>query len=107
MLTYNELTDLRDKLLSGEVGLERAKEIYWGDFKEGKRSWHTKEWKERRSQFIKDKCEICDSNEILTIQHRSHPRKYSEYGTEVARAFTKEYINTNPEIDKSEFTNYV
>ena len=107
MLTYNELIDLRNKLVTGEIGLELAKEIYWADFKEGKRSWHTKDWKERRDQFIKDKCEICSSEEILTIQHRSHPRKYSDYATEVARQYTKEHINTNPVIDIFEFTNYV
>jgi len=107
MLTYNELIDLRNKLVTGEIGLELAKEINWADFKEGKRSWHTKDWNERRDQFIKDKCEICNSKEILTIQHRSHPRKYTDYATDFAREFTKEYINTNPEIDKCEFSDYV
>lgn len=107
MLTYNELTELRDKLLSGEIGLERAKEILWGNFKEGQRSWHTKDWKERRAQFIKDKCEICSSKEILTIQHLSHPKKYTDYTTELARVKTKEFIIEYPEIQKSELTNYI
>ena len=107
MLTYIELIDLRDKLVTGEIGLELAKEIYWADFKEGKRSWHTKDWKERRDQFIKDKCEICSSEEILNLQHLSHPTKYTDYATEIARANTKEYISVNPVIEKSELTNYI
>lgn len=107
MLTYSERIELRDKLESGEIGIEFAQEQYWKDFKEGQKSWDTKDWKERRSKIIKDKCEICGSKDTLTLQHRSHPKKYSEYLREVTRADTNEYINTNPEVDKSEFSNYV
>lgn len=107
MLTYNELIELRDKLTNDEIQLELAQTQFWNDFKEGQRSWHTKDWKERKSKFIKDKCEICNSKETLTIQHLSHPRKYSEILTETTREYTKEYIDTNSEIDKSEFSNYV
>ena len=107
MLTYNELIELRDKLANGEIRLELAKAQCWNDFKEGQRSWHTKDWKERRSKFIKSKCEICGSKETLTLQHLSHPRKYSEYTTDTTRAYTKEYIDTNPNIDKSEFSIHI
>lgn len=107
MLTYKELIALREKLANGEIRLEFAKAQFWNDFKEGQRSWHTKDWKERRSEFIKDKCEICSGKETLTLQHLSHPRKHFEYVTEVTRAYTKDYIGTNPEIDKSEFNDYI
>ncbi|MEY8022117.1 hypothetical protein AB8P51_14860 [Muriicola sp. SD30] len=107
MLTYKELIALRDKLANDEVGLEFAKAQYWNDLKEGQRSWHTKDWKERRAKIIKDKCEICSSKETLTIQHLSHPRKYSEYLREITREYAKDYMNTNPEIDKYEFINYI
>lgn len=107
MLTYNEIIDLRDKLTNGEIRLELAKAQFWNDFKEGQRSWHTKDWKERRSKLIKDKCEICSSNDTLTIQHLSHPKKYQEYLSEITRGYAKAYIDTNPEIDRSEFTNHV
>lgn len=107
MLTYNEIIELRDKLANGEIGLELAKAQYWNDFKEGQRSWHTKDWKERRTEFIKDKCEICSSEKTLTLQHLSHPRKYSEYTKDITKAYTKDYIDTNPDIDKSEFTNHI
>lgn len=107
MLTYNELIELRDKLANGEIGLDLAKSKYWNDFKKGQPSWHTKDWKERRSKFIKDKCEICSSKEILTIQHLSHPRKYFDYLKEITRAYTKEYIGSIPDIDKCEFRNYI
>jgi hypothetical protein len=107
MLTYNELIEIRDRLANGEIGLELAKAQYWNDFKEGQRSWHTKDWKERRSEYIKDKCEICGSKEILTLQHLSHPRKYSEYTKDITRTNTKAYIDTNPDVDKSEFSAYI
>lgn len=107
MLTYNELIELRKKLNDGEIDLESATGQYWKDFKEGDRSWHTKDWQERRSKVIKDKCEICSSNDALTIQHLSHPKKSAEYVRDVTRACAKEYRNTNPLIDKHEFTIYV
>ncbi|MBC5992422.1 hypothetical protein [Pontibacter cellulosilyticus] len=107
MLTYKELIELREKLASGEISLELAKAQYWKDFKEGQRSWHTKDWKERRCEFIKCKCEICSSNETLTLQHLSHPKKFSEHLTEVTKIYAKDYIDSNPEIDKSELRNYI
>jgi hypothetical protein len=107
MLTYNEVILLRDKLASGEINLESAQAQYWKDFKDGQKSWGTKDWKERRSKIIKDKCEICGSYDTLTLQHRSHPKKYSEYLRELTRAYAEEYKNTIPVIDKYEFTTYV
>jgi hypothetical protein len=107
MLTYNELIELKNKLTNCEIPLEIAKEKFWNDFKEGQRSWHTKDWKERRTKVIKEKCEICSSKDVLTLQHLSHPRKYAEYLTETTREYAKDYIETNPEIDKSEFSNYI
>lgn len=107
MLTYSELIDLREKLSSGRVGLELAKAEYWNDSKEGQRSWYTKDWKDRRSKFIKEKCEICSSKETLTIQHLSHPKKHSEYLREITRKYAKTHIDDNPDIGKSEFTEYV
>jgi len=107
MLTYKELIELRDKLANCEVGLEFAKAQCWNDLKEGQRSWHTKDWKERRAEFIKDKCEICGGKETLTLQHLSHPRKFSEYLTETTREYVKDCIDNNPELDKSEFTDYI
>ena len=107
MLTLDELIKLREKLINNEIGIELAKEQYWKDLKEGQRSWHTKDWKERRLQFIKEKCEICDSTETLTLQHKSHPKKYNEYLREITRAYTNNYINNNSEIDKTIFTNHV
>jgi ribosomal protein L37AE/L43A len=107
MLTYNELIELRDKLVNNEIGLELAKTQFWNDFIEGQRSWHTKDWKERRSEFIKDKCEICGSKETLTLQHLFHPRKYSEYTKDITRAYAKDYIGNNPDIDKFEFSVHI
>lgn len=107
MLTYNEVIVLRDKLANDEIGLESAQAQYWNDFKEGQKSWETKDWKERRSKIIKDKCEICCSKETLTIQHLSHPKKYSEYLRERTRAYANDYIDNNSEIEKSKFRDHV
>jgi hypothetical protein len=107
MLTYAELIKLRDKLINNEIGIELAKEQCWKDLKDGQRSWHTKDWKERKKEFIKEKCEICGSTETLTLQHKSHPKKYNEYLREIKRTYTNNYINNNSEIDKTLFTNHV
>jgi hypothetical protein len=107
MLTYSEVIALRDKLANDEIDVESAQAHYWMDFKEGQKSWDTKDWKERRSKIIKDKCEICSSTDTLTIQHLSHPKKYAEYSRDVTRAYTKEYIDTNSEVNRAEFCMYV
>lgn len=107
MLTYNELIELRNKLASAEIELELAKSQCWNDFKEGNRSWHTEDWKERRAEIIKDKCEICSSQDTLTLQHHSHPRKYSDYLNDITKAYTKEHIGNNPKIDRHQFQEYI
>lgn len=107
MLTYNELIELREKLANGEIALELAKELYWNDYKEGKRAWHTKDWKERRTKVIKDKCEICGSREALTLQHLSHPKKYYEYERDVTREYTQSFIDSNTIVDKCEFSEHI
>jgi hypothetical protein len=107
MLTLNEFIELKKKLINNEIGIELAKEQCWKDLKQGQRSWNTKDWKERKKEFIKEKCEICSGTEILTIQHKSHPKKYNEYLGEITRLYTNNYINNNSEIDKTIFTNHV
>lgn len=107
MLTYEELIELKDKLINNEITIEDAKERCWKDFKDGQRSWHSKDWKERRLKFIKEKCQICSSTDTLTIQHLSHPKKYNEYLREVTRTYTNQYIKDNSEIDKTEFKCHV
>lgn len=107
MLIYNELIELREKLADGEIALECAKELYWNNFEEGKRAWHTKDWKERRAEIIKDKCEICGSKETLTLQHLSHPKKYNDYEREVTKKYAQSFIGSNAIVDKREFSEYV
>ena len=107
MLNYTEIIDLRKKLVNGEIAISPAQELYWKDFKEGKRSWHTKDWKERRAKVIKDKCQICGSKETLTLQHLSHPKKYNEYEREVTREYTRSFIDSNTVVDKGEFTDHL
>jgi len=106
MLTYSEVIALRDKLSSGEIDLASAQAVYWKDFKEGQKSWETKDWKERRSKIIRDKCEICSSKDTLTLQHLSHPRKYADCLSEITSNYTKDYSDANSRIDKQEFIAY-
>lgn len=107
MLTYNELFELREKLTKNEITIVLAKELCWKDYAEGKRSWHTKDWKERRANFIKVKCEICSSTETLTLQHISHPKKYYEHEKDVTSKYAQIYIDSNPIVNKSEISKYI
>jgi hypothetical protein len=107
MLTYQEQIELREKVANDEIAIELAKEIYWKDFKEGNRAWHTEDWKERRSKFIKDKCEICGRNEGLTLQHLSHPKKYYEYEKDVTIKYTEAFNQSDTIIEKSELAKHI
>ena len=107
MLTYKELIELREKLSKGEVSQDVAKELYWKDYKEGKRAWHTKDWKKRREEVIKDRCEFCSSKEKITLQHLSHPKKYYDYQREVTKEYAKNLIISNETIDKHEFNDHI
>jgi len=102
MLTYHEQIELRIKVVKNKIPIKEAMEIYWKDFKPGGRSWHTKDWKERRASVIKENCEICGSKETLTLQHLSHPKKYREYKNEVARKYTNCLIESNDQIGEEE-----
>jgi len=110
MLTLDEFIELREQLINNEVRAEFVKkklESHWQKLKEGKKSWDTKDWKERKKKFIKEKCEICSSTEILTIQHNSHPKTYNYFKREITSTYTNQLINNNKEIDKEIFKNYV
>ncbi len=98
-MTFIELIELKEKLANGEITQDRAKEIYWNDYKDGERSWHTKDWKERRNKIIKNKCEICGGLETLTLQHRSHPKKYNEYEREVTQKYTRLFRDLNASVE--------
>jgi hypothetical protein len=107
MLTYKELIELREKLAKGEITQDLAKELYWKDYKEGKRAWHTKDWRERRNKIIKERCEICGGTETLTLQHRSHPKKYYEYEKEVSSKYAQLFIDSNTSVEQRELIEYV
>jgi hypothetical protein len=107
MMTYNELIELQEKLANGEIGFEFAKDIFWKDYKEGKKAWYTKDWKERRSNVIKDKCEICGRIETLTLHHLSHPKKYFEYENDITKEYTQLVIDSDTLIDIFEFGEHI
>jgi hypothetical protein len=107
MLTYKELIELREKLSNGDITHDTAKELYWKDYKKGERAWRTKDWEERRIEFLKDRCEICGSQETLTIQHLSHPRQYQECQREVSKKYAENYMPSNMPIEVSEFSEHI
>jgi hypothetical protein len=47
--TYKEIVDLRQKLEKVEISTAEAKEIYLANTDMDKKSWHTKDWKDRRN----------------------------------------------------------
>lgn len=104
MLTLDELINLKDRVEKGATPIEDGKILCWGDNKKGKRSWHTKDWKDRRSIMLKDHCEKCKSEDSQVIQHLSHPGKYTELRTAIANEYTKVHLDSMPEIDITEFS---
>jgi len=79
MITYEEFINLREKLNKGEISPENIKEICSANLEDNIRSWHTKDWKERRKQIIKDTCEQCGRKEDLVLKNFSIPKKFSNY----------------------------
>jgi len=106
-MTYKELVELKEKMSTGEITQDAARELFWADYKEGKRSWHTKDWKERRGKILKDACQICGSTESLTLQHRSHPKKYYDYQKEAAKKYASLSTDSDSAVDECEFSVYV
>jgi hypothetical protein len=107
MLNLKELIELKENLVNGNISHDHAKEIYWDNYEEGKKSWHTKDWKERRTEIIKNECEICGSKETLTIQHLSHPKKHHEYKRELTTEYARLFRDSNPSIEQREFIEHV
>ena len=106
-LHYTDIQLLKTKFEEREISLDKAKESLFQNFKEGQRSWHSKDWKERRSEFLKDKCQICSIKETLTIQHLSHPKKYYEYEREVTKKYSQSYKIENDFFDKDRLKGFM
>lgn len=107
MLTYTELIELREYIRNEKIDLQSAKIKLWGDNKKERRSWFTKDWKVRRDEIIKDKCQICNGRKILTLQHLSHPKKYIEYFSEIKQRYTREYVSSGPDFNQDEFVEFI
>lgn len=105
MLTLQDFKDLKEDLLNNKKSLDEIANILRNNIDKNKRSWHTKDWKERRKSIIKDYCEICNSTEHLTLQHQSHPQKfYQQKNTEI-NSYRSEWEKI--EINKDDFYEYV
>lgn len=107
MLTFKELTELKENLESGKLSIAQAQKIYWDNYEEGKKSWYTNDWQERRKEVIKTKCEICGSTETLTLQHLSHPKKYHEHKREVTKEYNWQYKETHASVERQELVVHV
>jgi ribosomal protein S27AE len=111
-MTYEETINLREKLDKDEISPDIAKEMYFTDLKNGKRSWHTNDWKERKKLIIKDKCEQCGSIENITLQHSFHPEKFNKYYFEAYMHFHTIFVEENLSIldnltSKEDIINYI
>jgi hypothetical protein len=107
MLGLSEIIELKQELEKGSISLEKAKDIFWKDREKQKKSWHTKDWQERRKMVLKEICEICGSEESLTVQHLSHPKKYHEYEKIIIRKHAESHINENNVFDEEGFRDHV
>ena len=107
MLTLKELIELKEDFVSGKLSISEAQKIYLDNLEPGKKSWHTKDWKERRKEFLKDACEKCGSTETLTLQHLSHPDPYYDHKREVTKEYNWLYTETHTSIVRQELADYV
>ena len=65
-----------------------------------RKPWQTKEWRERRAEFIKGKCcEWCGSTEYLTIDHLKNVYQNFEYG-KVAFQYFIQYFQNEEHVDE-------
>ena len=71
------LIELENQFLSGQ----KTADEFWktrNSLNPLPKGYKTKEWKLAREKVIGSECELCGSKKILTIQHRWHPRSYSQ-----------------------------
>ncbi|NNU78177.1 hypothetical protein [Clostridium estertheticum] len=103
-MTKDQLIKLREDIIHNEIEPKKAGEIvYLNKIK----SWHTTEWKKKRSTLLKESCEQCGSKEILTIQHTWHPRDYGiikrdicgKYGQLINEKYTVEDLINEKEVE--------
>jgi ribosomal protein L32/predicted Zn-ribbon and HTH transcriptional regulator len=67
-----------------------------------RRPWQTKEWRDKRAEFIKDKsCEWCESTEKLTIDHRINFYSRFERG-KLAYQLMLQYFQDKTHIEEEE-----
>jgi len=94
-MKIEELNELKLKVLNNQITVEDAKQMI---FENAKKSWHTKEWKDKRNSSLKDECEKCGSTNILTIQHTWHPKNYGECMKESTIFYYNKYEEENIKI---------
>jgi len=113
MVTYEETIELRKKLANDDISTDEAKNIYFTDENMSKKSWQTKDWRERRKRLIKDKCEQCGATEDLAVHHPSMPEKYDKYYLKAYMYFNELFLeenantNFNDFITKEDILNYI
>jgi hypothetical protein len=112
MMTLEEIIELKQKLERDSISTDKAKEYFFNNMEMNKKSWHTKDWKERRKQVIKDKCEQCGGSEILTLQNLSKPEKFNKYYLNAYMHFhsifdSENTMNFEDLISKNDILNYI
>src|SRR5690606_6005497 len=105
MLLLHEFEQLREDLINNRKTIKEIEEILFSNSDTNSRSWHTKDWKERRDKIIKDYCEICNSKDYLTLQHKYHPQDYYTHKNNTIGNHHNQIHEI--EIDRDEFAKYI
>ncbi len=93
-MNITELELIEQKLNNAEITSDEAAKLV---FNNKKKPWSTKEWKELRSNLIKDHCEQCKSiQEPFILQHLWHPEDYSVHIENYVSKLYEEEITKNP-----------
>lgn len=105
-MNIEELKELKRRLEIGEISSEEAGNQLYADSNK-KRSWTSKEWKEKREIVLKSACEQCGkTSKTLVAQHTFHPRKRrlvflevcNKYGAELQKNYPMESMVADEEV---------
>lgn len=97
--------DMKIKLQNNEITGDDAINMINDAIK--KKSWHLKEWKEKRKKIIGKYCEKCGSDGIMVLQHSVHPKIKSHWNNFIIDKFLNAPIDKLIYVDKTEITSKV
>jgi len=95
-MTISRLEELKLLLNENKIDSETVKnEIFSSKTK----SWHNKEWCERKEIFLKTACEQCGNTQDLIVQHMWHPDVYGKFVYNACILFYEKFRKEHPMED--------